>query len=199
MGHKKKLEATIARLRSRRAVFGALELGDPMGSEIPTILRELDARVPHGALRAFHKEMDGATLAWGLSGPALGALGGGLNVPSALVAFLRGGAKEGDAPLEGVLWTGDEEPPVLERLRRMYILDSVPGRNDFVTYIPDDDPDRVYFVEDGEIRPLATDLGETLDLLMRYAGADGLLRHLVHKDWKKRIAADDRLRWLVEG
>ena len=40
--------------------------------------------------------------------------------------------------------------------------------------------------------------GQTLDLLMRYAGADGLLRHLVHKDWKKRIAADDRLRWLVE-
>jgi hypothetical protein len=95
------------------------------------------------------------------------------------------------------LWTSAEGPAVLERFRKMYILDSVPGRNDFVTFVPDEDPDRVYFVEDGAIRSLVPDLGETLDLLLRYAGVDGLLRHLVHTDWKKRIATDAKLKWLV--
>jgi hypothetical protein len=198
MGHKNVLEAAIARLRSQRAVFGTLELNDPMGSEIPALLTELGARTPQGALLDFYREMDGASLAWGVSDPTLGDLGGGLTVPSAMVAFLRGGAKEGDAPLEGVLWSGDEEPGVLKRLQRMYILNSVPGRNEFVTFIPDEDPDRAYFVEDGEIRPLTTNLGETLELLMRYAGADGLLRHLAHADWKERVGADAKLRWLVE-
>jgi hypothetical protein len=106
-----------------------------------------------------------------------GSLGGGLSIPSAARTHLRAGADETCRPLEGVLWTDEDEPAVRKQLQLMYILDSVPGRSDVLTFLPEDD--RVYYVQRGEINPLMTTLAETIELLLQYAGSDNLRPHLV--------------------
>ena len=113
-----------------------------------------------------------------------------------VLAALRGGATEESEPQQGVLWHGDEPPELLAQLRRMTIINSVPGRNDFVAVIENENQDRAYFLEDGSLKPLVPDLSTCLVLMIQYAGAEGLLAHLVRADWEDRLERDPRLAWL---
>jgi hypothetical protein len=70
---------------------------------------------------------------------------------------------------------------------------------DVVTMIGVEDPDRAYWLDDGTLRPLVPDLSTCLALMIRYAGAESLLSHLVRVDWEERLTNDPRLAWLRAG
>jgi hypothetical protein len=190
------LEDTLGQLRARGASIPVCTIGDPLDPASLPVLEELAGSPLRGARLDMYRSMDGVTLAWALEDPVLGAMGGGLMIPGSLPAALRGGATEESEPQQGVLWHGDEPPELLAQLRRMTIINSVPGRNDFVAMIEDENQDRAYFLEDGSLKPLVPDLSTCLVLMIQYAGAEGLLAHLVRADWEDRLERDPRLSWL---
>jgi hypothetical protein len=187
-GTRKRIEALIAKLEKHGARVAGVELGDAMEASLPDLIAGLGGVQPPPPLLDLYREIDGAALMWNLEQDGR-ALAGGFNLQEARVAMLRNGAEADSEPLEGILWTGDEAPKQVALLRKMVIFDSVPGRNDFLTFLVDD-PGQLYLVADGEPAKLHTSLDETLDLLIEHGGADSLRTHLTHKDWRKRIAAD---------
>ena len=107
---------------------------------------------------------------------------------------------------------GDPEAPGLLLLHGIggakedfaHHLDALAARHRVVTFDhrghgesdkPDDE--RAYFIESGELHVLETTLAETIELLVRFVGADSLRGHLLHDDWRERIASDATLAWLV--
>ncbi|HEY4057791.1 MAG TPA: hypothetical protein VGM39_14350 [Kofleriaceae bacterium] len=181
------LQQQLSKLRARGAVFagGEPELNDRVDEETLAVLDVLKVRRPDGPMLALYDQLDGVALHWTL--PGVGS--GGLAIPDAMKHALRPGKDERSKPLEGVLWSDQHDDA---RLRRMYIIDAS-ALGDFITYIPGDD--RAYFIESGEIRACKTTLAETIELLVRFVGADSLREHLVHDDWRERIANDPAL-WL---
>jgi hypothetical protein len=91
----------------------------------------------------------------------------GASIP---VCMIGGDATENSEQQQGVLWHGDGPAGLLVRLRRMTIVKLKHERNDFVTVIEDEDPDRAYWLNDGTLRPLVPDLSTCLALMIRYAG-----------------------------
>ncbi|CAN5836665.1 hypothetical protein BH11MYX2_BH11MYX2_15300 [soil metagenome] len=154
------------------------------------VLDVLKVRRPEGAMLALYDQMDGANLHWTLPHQRIS---GGLAIPDAMRHALRPGKDERSKPLEGVLWSDGHEDA--HRLRRMYIVDAVPGLGDFITYMAGETG--AYYIESGEIRELKASLAETIELLIRFVGADSLREHLLHDDWRERIAADAALSWLA--
>jgi hypothetical protein len=193
------LDGALKRLRARGASIPVCTLGDPLDPDSLPLIEELGGSPVRGARLDLYRTMDGVTLAWGLDDPALGAMSGGLAIPNALAAALRGGATEESEQQQGVLWHGDEPPQLLSQLRRMTIVNSVPGRNEFVTVDLQETPDRASWLDDGTLRPLVPDLSTCLALMLQHAGADGLLSHLVRADWAARLANDPRLAALREA
>jgi hypothetical protein len=184
------LQQQLSKLLARGAVFagGEPELADRVDEETLAVLDVLKVRRPDGPMLALYDQIDGANLHWTLPEQRVS---GGLAIPDAMKHALRPGKDERSKPLEGVLWSDQHDDG---RLRRMYIVDAS-AMGDFVAYLPDDG--RAYFIESGEIRALKTTLAETIELLVRFVGADSLREHLVHDDWRDRIAADAALAWLV--
>lgn len=191
-GIRKRIDALIDKLEKHGARVAGVELGDPMEASLPDLIAELGGVEPPPPLLDLYREIDGAALMWNLEHEGL-ALAGGLNLQEISVAMLRNGAEADSEPLEGILWTGDEEPDRVALLRKMVIFDSVPGRNDFLTFLVDD-PAQLYLVADGEPAKLHASLDETLDVLIEHGGADSLRAHLTHADWRKRVAADPELK-----
>lgn len=186
------LEESVARLRRCPTVsIDRLEPGPPLGEELQ--LLEMGGRAPPPpAMLDFYRSLNGVTLLW--SGTVAGQpMRGDLNIVPLLVAFLRGGAKEGDEPLEGVLWNEEFEPKALEQMKRMAVFESIAGRSAFITFLPDADRPPLFLVEDEMIRPIVPDFETTMRLLLRYAGTEGLRDHLTHKDWEARIDGDPNL------
>lgn len=190
-GTRKRIEALIDKLEKHGARVAGVELGDPMEASLPDLIAELGGVQPPPPLLDLYREIDGAALMWNLEHEGQ-ALAGGFNLQEIRVAMLRNGAEADSEPLEGILWTGDEEPDRVELLRKMVIFDSVPGRNDFLTFLIDD-PAQLYLIADGEPAKLHSSLDETLDVLIEHGGADSLRVHLTHADWRRRVAADPEL------
>jgi hypothetical protein len=190
-GTRKRIEALIAKLEKHKARVAGVNLGDPMEAGLPDVIAALGGAAPPPPLLDLYREIDGAALAWNLAQDGM-ELAGGFNLQEVRVAMLRNGAGADSEPLEGILWTGDEEPERVALLRKMVIFDSVPGRNDFLTFLVDD-PAQLYLVAEGKPAKLHTTLEETVDLLIEHGGADSLRAHLTHEDWRKRIAADPEL------
>ncbi|MCX8477482.1 MAG: hypothetical protein MT490_16960 [Sphingomonas sp.] len=190
-GTRKRIEALIDKLEKHGARVAGVELGDPMEASLPDLIAELGGVQPPPPLLDLYREIDGAALMWNLEHEGQ-ALAGGFNLQEIRVAMLRNGAEADSEPLEGILWTGDEEPDRVELLRKMVIFDSVPGRNDFLTFLIDD-PAQLYLIADGEPAKLHSSLDETLDVLIEHGGADSLRVHLTHTDWRGRVAADPEL------
>ncbi len=107
-----------------------------------------------------------------------------------MVAALRSGANEDSEPLEGVLYSDEQDESDLKLLKEMYILDSVPGRSDFITFIPNGNDLKLYLIEGLDITELKTNLIETLNIITKYVGCWGTRQHLTHSDWEQRIAND---------
>lgn len=192
----KVLEEVVARLRRCPTIsIDRLEPGRPLGEELE--LLELGGRAPPPPVMLdFYRSLNGVTLLW--SGTVEGQPArGDLNILPLLVAFLRGGAREGDEPLEGVLWNEEFEPEALEQMKRMAIFESIAGRSAFITFLPDTDPPPLFLVEDETNRPIVPDFETTVGLLLRYAGAEGLRDHLTAKDWKARIEGDAKLARII--
>ena len=190
-GRRKQIEALIGRLEKRKAKLMGKDLGDPMPGTLPDLIARLGGVAPPPPLLDLYREIDGAALMWNVKDDE-GELAGGFNLQESRVAMLRNGADAESEPLEGVLFTGDEEPTRLGLLKKMAIFDSVPGRNDFLTFLVDD-PAKVYLVADGKPSAIHASLEEVLDAVIEHGGADSLREHLTHADWRARIAADPAL------
>jgi len=191
IGRRKQIDALIARLEKHGANMMGLDLGDPMPVDRPDLIAQLGGAAPPPPLLELYREIDGAALMWNVK-DGEGELAGGFNLQESRVAMLRNGADSESEPLEGVLFTGDEEPKRLGLLKNMVIFDSVPGRNDFLTFLVDD-PAKLYLVADGKPSAIHAPLEEVLDAIIEHGGADSLREHLTHADWRARIAADPEL------
>lgn len=186
------LQQQLSKLLARGAVFagGEPEMPVRVDEESLAVLDVLKVRRPDGAMLALYDQLDGLALHWTLPDERIS---GGLAIPDAMKHALRPGKDERSKPLEGVLWSDGHDDS--HRLRRMYIVDAVPGLGDFITYLPGESG--AYFIESGEIRELKTTLAETIELLVRFVGADSLREHLLHDDWRERIARDAALATLL--
>lgn len=194
-GRRKAIESLLDRLKQHGAKLMGLELGAPMAAGLPDLLVTLGGAKAPPELVDLYIEIDGAAVMWNLQRPD-GVLAGGFNLQSIGVAMARNGADDDSAPLEGILWTGDEAPETLAILKALVAFDSVPGRNDFIC-VGIDDPCIIYLVEDGVPRRIHATLDETLDAIIAYGGADSLRAHLVHDDWASRIDRDPALRQIA--
>lgn len=190
-GRRKQIEALIEKLERHDARIAGLELGDPMAESLPGLIVELGGICPPPPLLDLYREIDGAALMWNLEHEGT-MLSGGFNLQEIRVAMLRNGAEADSEPLEGILWTGDEEPDRVGLLRDMAIFDSVPGRNDFLTFHVDD-ATQLYLVAEGKPTRLHVSLDEALDVIIEHGGADSLRGHLTQTDWRARVAADPEL------
>lgn len=169
------------------------ELGpEDYDEDMLEVIDLMGATPPPDPILEFYAGVNGLKLMW--QGTLEGAPArGSINVVSLLQSSLRVPLEEDGEPLEGVLWTKDMPPERLRELKRMAIFEAIAGTHAFLTYYADEDDARLYLVDD-RIRPLATDFSTTIDLLDRYAGADGLRELLVHDDWRERIERDPVLR-----
>jgi len=191
-GRRLAIETFIKRLRSRGAKLMGLEIGKPMEAGKPDLLATIGiAKAPSQLIDLF-LETDGVALMWRVE-DKIGELGGGFNLLSYGVAMARNSGDTGDEPLEGVLWTGGERADDLALLKRMVIFDSVPGRNQFMTFLIDK-PDSVYLVEDGKPEKIHATLDQVLNVLIEYGGASSLREHLVFADWARRLESDPELK-----
>jgi len=195
MNYKKQLEEAISKLKSKGTTFGGnkVKINDPISEDSIEVINMLvkDSPTLEGDLFNFYKQIDGASFHWSLPSESTE---GGLIINTAIETALRGGATEDSEPLEGVLFSGEEDENILKQFKQMYIFDSVPGRSDFITFIPDGDKLKLYLVEDSEITELKTNLIQTIDMLTKYAGCWGLRHHLTHDDWQERIKKDKLLK-----
>ncbi|CAN5453829.1 hypothetical protein BH10PSE4_BH10PSE4_13220 [soil metagenome] len=194
MDHRQRLESFVARLAAAPGgTVERIEIGSPVGDAELQVVGDATGLTPSPALLAVYRQMDGAILTWTWNEPGQPPLAGGLKMSRLLAAFLRAGAGEEDEPLEGVLWNADAPAKALAQLKTLSILDSSPGRGEFITFRGEDDPPQLFLVEDEEVAPLVPDLDETLEALWRHGGCDDLRPHLKHPDWRARIAADPGL------
>lgn len=153
--------------------------------------------LPPSPIARFYSSSNGVRLLW--NGKLAGQRAqGSINIITLLRSTSRAPAQEDGAPLEGVLWNDEFAPRVLKGLKRMAIFEEIAGRSAYLTYFVDNDDARLFLVDNDRIKPLVPDFATTIQLLKRYAGADGLREHLTHGNWQARVESDVVLRGIAE-
>ena len=185
---KKAIESFAQRLRAKGGTVDGFEVGDPVQKDRLERTIALADFAPPPPLLGFWREADGAALMWNARDDH-GELSGGLHILDCRAALLRVGSDEDSEPLQGILWTGDEDDDVLKLFKRMAIFESVPGRNDYLTFLIDN-PDELYFVADNKPKRIHSTLADTLNVLVTHVGADGLRGHLTNTNWRERVRDD---------
>ncbi|HEX5262989.1 MAG TPA: hypothetical protein VFW13_05655 [Phenylobacterium sp.] len=182
----------VSRLQRAGLEIVQHEPGAGLTNEDRESVRRLGLQPPPPPLVKFYEQVNGITLLWRgkLDGEAVQ---GSLNILSFLLSAYRAPMLEDGEPLEGVLWTDDDDGAKRERLKAMAVFEPVAGRSEFITYIAGATEAQLFLVDGDDIAPLVPDFDTTVALLFRYAGAEGLRKTLTRKDWEAQIAADKTL------
>jgi hypothetical protein len=198
MDHSETWDSVVARLRavdSLEVIQYELEAGAT--EDDIEVIKLMKASMPPKAIMDFFRATNGVKLLWS------GSLGGhvaqgAVNIVTLLESALRAPAQEEGEPLEGVLWTDEFPPQLIDKLKRMAIFEAIAGRSDYLTYSLDKTDARLFLVQNDKIRPIIPDFETTIKLLMHYAGAEGLREYLTYEDWPERIRDDDLLSNILE-
>lgn len=195
--HKTAWETLVARLRGTSTLrVVQFEIGAPVTKANLNIVTMMDASLPADPILNFYSACDGIKLLW--DGTLEGEpVQGSVNIVPLLESALRAPLQETGEPLEGILWDDEFDPSIRDELKRMAIFESLAGRSAHLTYIVDAADARLFLVEDDRIAPIVPNFATTITLIERYAGAEGLRKHLTHSDWEARIASDDVLRRIL--
>jgi hypothetical protein len=167
-------------------------LGEAFEEDMLEVIDLMGANEPPEPMLDFFTQANGVTLMWSgtLEGkPARGAV----HIVTMLQSCLRVPLEEDGEPLEGVLWAKSYDARALAALKRMAIFEILAGRDEYLTYLADERDARLFLVSRDRIAPLVPDFVTTMELIERYAGADGLREHLTHDDFRARIDADESL------
>lgn len=165
------------------------EIGPTITDEDREIVKAMECRdLPPPVMRLL-EQANGIAVVWDaeLAGRPVQ---GSLNIADFRQAAFRLGAMDDDAPLEGILWNDEFPPETIERLQAMTIFEAIAGTSAYLTYRSGDADAWLFHVDGDTITPLQTDFSTTVDLLLRYAGADRLRAALVQEDWQEVIDGD---------
>jgi hypothetical protein len=156
----------------------------PLDADECAAIAALGVAVPP-RLAALMQPMNGCELAWHIAGDTIA---GSMNLPPLRSMLLGWSVPPGKAPFEGVLWTADQSPAALARLKRLRLVESIAGDSRCLAFDPAD-PDRLLLVDDETIRPLTPRCDAALRALGAVLGADGAREALCAADWSARLAA----------
>ncbi|GAA0331770.1 hypothetical protein GCM10009087_47430 [Sphingomonas oligophenolica] len=193
MDHDPDWQRLVSRLKAAKTVkVVQYEVGDPITKDDREILKVMEAVPPPPPVMRLLEKANGLKLLWNGS-PGGHAVQGSINILPLVQSALRAGATEESAPLEGVLWNDEYAPAIKKQLQEMAIFEALAGRSAHLTYRVGDKDARLFLVDDDRIEALVPDFVTVIGLIERFGGADGLREHLVHADWKDRLAKDETL------
>jgi hypothetical protein len=189
MNLRQRLEQRIARLRAHPgAKVERCHIADSVAADDVEAVVALTGAVP-ASLLDFYRQMNGVELGWTLQEAGHDEIVGSLDFLPMRQALLGMSTVRDGEPFEGVLWNDEYPEAALKRLKKMRVLESTAGEPSFITFVPDEQPLRLYRVDEATIMRICPDFPQALALLVHGLGCAGLRETLTHQDCERRIRA----------